>query len=105
MVTCCRLIDTIAMIGSPALRGAVASMVRSGRPSLPAASAGGARVKAVSAAVAAKVTTAGGVNRRIDCMDGAIANALVTRTPVQLAPGPHHPEAPNDRERAMVPFF
>ena len=43
------MIDTIAMIGSPASRGAVASVVGAGRDCLAAASA----VGAVSAAIAA----------------------------------------------------
>jgi len=51
------LIDTIAMIGSPVLRGAVASVVR--RACLAAASA----VSAVSAAIATSITMAGLLNR------------------------------------------
>ena len=51
-VTCWLMIDTVAMIGSPASRGAVASMVGAGRDCLAAASA----VGAASAAIAASVT-------------------------------------------------
>ena len=47
------MIDTIAMIGSPASRGAVASVVGAGRDCLAAASA----VGAVSAAIAAITMT------------------------------------------------
>ena len=46
------MIDTIAMIGSPASRGAVASVVGAGRDCLAAASA----VGAASAAIPASVT-------------------------------------------------
>ena len=53
--TCWVLIDTIAMIGSPASRGAVASVSGAGRAWLAAASA----VSAASAAIAASVTMAG----------------------------------------------
>ena len=52
------MIDTIAMIGSPASRGAVASVVGAGRDCLAAASA----VGAASAAIAASVTTTGPPN-------------------------------------------
>ena len=54
-MTCWLPIDTIAMIGSPAARGAVASVVGAGRACLAAASA----VSAASAAIAASVTMAG----------------------------------------------
>src|SRR6266852_6782445 len=64
MVTFWLLIDTIAMIGSPASRGAASSVVCSGRAWRGAASAGGAAVSAVRAAVAASVTIAGGAHRR-----------------------------------------
>jgi len=49
------MIDTIAMIGSPASRGAVASVVGAGRDCLAAASA----VGGASAAIAASVTMTG----------------------------------------------
>src|SRR3954453_18187251 len=100
MVTFWLLIDTIAMIGSPAARGAAPSVVRSGRawrgggsgggaarraPSVVrsgrawggAASAGGAAVSAVRAAVAASVTIAGGAHRRTTSVDGALVHRLV----------------------------
>src|SRR5881275_2883237 len=64
MVTFWLLIDTIAMIGSPASRGATPSVVCSGGARRGAASAGGAAVSAVRAAVAASVTIAGGTHRR-----------------------------------------
>jgi len=56
------LIDTIAMSGSPASRGAVASVGGAGRACLAAASSGHS---AVSAAIAASVAMAGGPQRRI----------------------------------------
>jgi len=55
-------IDTIAMIGSPASRGAVASLVGAGRACLAMASA----VSAASVAIAASVTMVGNpMSRRI----------------------------------------
>jgi hypothetical protein len=71
------LIDTIAMIGSPASRGAVASVGGAGRACLAAASA----VSAVSAAIAANVTTAGGPQRRIAAVDCAIVNRFTMPCP------------------------
>src|ERR1019366_8756116 len=70
--TCWVLFDTIAMIGSPASRGAVASLGGAGRGCLAAASA----VSAVSAAIAASVTMAAGPQRRIATVDCAVANRL-----------------------------
>ena len=67
-VTCWDLIDTIAMIGSPASRGAAASVGGAGRACLAAAPA----VSAVSAAIAASVTMAGGLQRRIAMVDCAV---------------------------------
>src|SRR5262245_46483440 len=64
MVTFSLLIDTMAMIGSPASRGADPSVVCSGGARRGAASAGGAAVSAVRAAAAASVTIAGGAHRR-----------------------------------------
>src|SRR5712671_2799476 len=64
MVTFWLLIDTIAMIGSPASRGAAPSVVCSGRAWRGAASAGGAAVSAVRTAVAASVTIAAGSHCR-----------------------------------------
>jgi len=55
------LIDTIAMIGSPAGRGAVASVVCARRGCLAAASA----VSTVSAAIAASIVPTAGSRRRI----------------------------------------
>src|ERR1700704_4848210 len=112
MVTFWLLIDTIAMIGSPAARGAAASVVCSGRAwrgaasggggggRAPrgggaaasvvcsgrawrgAASAGGAAVSAVRAAVAASVTIAGGAHRRTTSVDWALVHRLVMPCPV-----------------------
>src|SRR5262249_52160033 len=60
MVTFWLLIDTIAMIGSPALRGAAPSVVCSGGARRGAASAGGAAGSALRAAVGPGGTNAGG---------------------------------------------
>jgi hypothetical protein len=68
-VTCWVSIDTIAMIGSPASRGAVVS-VGAERACLAAASA----VSAVSAAIAASATKAGGPQRHIEQVDCAVVN-------------------------------
>ena len=65
-MTCWLLIDTIAMIGSPASRRAVASLVGAGRACLAAASA----LSAVSAAIAASVTMATNPQRRFATVDG-----------------------------------
>src|SRR2546430_11335670 len=82
MVTFWLLIDTIAMIGSPASRGAAASVVVcSGRAWRGAASAGGAAVSAVRAAVAASVTIAGGAHRRTTSVDWAVMHRLVMPCP------------------------
>src|SRR6476469_9416557 len=82
MVTFWLLIDTIAMIGSPAARGAASSVVCSGRAWRGAASAGGAAVSAVRAAVAASVTIAGGAHRRTTSVDWALVHRLVMPCPV-----------------------
>src|SRR5436309_2762877 len=66
-VTFWDLIDTIAMIGSPAARGAVASLGGAGRACLAAASA----FSDVSAAIAS-ITIAGARQRRIATVDCAI---------------------------------
>jgi len=66
MVTCWLLIDTIAMSGSPASRGAAVSVECEGRAWRTAASTGGAAVKA---AIAASVTMAGTRHRRIALVD------------------------------------
>src|SRR5262244_645629 len=77
MVTFWLLIDTIAMIGSPAARGAAASVVCSGRAWRGAAPAGGAAVSAVRAAVAASVTT----HRRRTSVDWAVVHRFVMPCP------------------------
>src|SRR6516165_1764867 len=77
MVTFWLLIDTIAMIGSPASRGAVVSAAGSGRAGRAAASVGGAAVSAVKAAVARSATTAEGVHLGMVLVDGPIVNRLV----------------------------
>src|SRR5271157_1711719 len=81
MVTFWLLIDTIAMIGSPASRGAAPSVVCSGRAWRGAASAGGAAVNAVRAAVAASVTIAGGAHRRTTSVDWAVVHRFVMLCP------------------------
>jgi hypothetical protein len=58
------------MIGSPASRGAVASVVGAGRACLAAASA----VSAASAAIAASVTMAGTPKHRVATVDCAVMN-------------------------------
>src|SRR5215471_4807235 len=87
MVTFWLLIDTIAMIGSPAARGAAPSVVRSGRSWRGAASAGGAAVSAVRAAVAASVTIAGGAHRRTTSVDWAVVHRFVMPSLVMSCPG------------------
>src|SRR5215471_18518946 len=81
MVTFWLLIDTIAMIGSPAFRGAAASGVCSGRAWRGAASAGGAAVSAVRAAAAASVTSAGGAHRRTTSVDRAVVHRFAMPCP------------------------
>src|SRR4051794_38909049 len=71
-VTSWVLMDTIAMIGSPAVRGAVATSCGAERACVAPASA----VKAVSAAAAASATTAGGRQRRVATVDRALAKRL-----------------------------
>jgi hypothetical protein len=71
------MIDTIAMIGSPASRGAVASVVGAGRACLAAASA----VGAASAAIAAIVTMTGPLQRRVATVDGAVMNRFTMPCP------------------------
>jgi hypothetical protein len=60
------------MIGSPAPRGAVASVAGVGRACLAAAS----QVSAASPAIAASVTVAGNLRRRIATVDCAAMNRL-----------------------------
>jgi hypothetical protein len=71
------LIDTIAMIGSPAARGAVASVGGAGRGGLAAVPA----VSAISAAIAASVKIAGGPQRRIAAVDCAVMNRFAMPCP------------------------
>jgi hypothetical protein len=68
------------MIGSPASRGAVASLGDAGRGSLAAAPA----VSAVSAAIAASVTIAAGPQRRIASVDCAVVNRFTMPCPVGM---------------------
>src|ERR1700694_4690495 len=68
------------MIGSPASRGAVASVGGAGRACLAVASA----VSAVSAAIAASVTMAGGPQRRIAPMDCAVVNRFTMLSPIEM---------------------
>src|SRR5258706_14492158 len=72
--------DTIAMIGSPASRGAVASVGGGGRACPAAASA----VSAARGAIAASVTMVGGPQRRIATVDCAVVNRFTMPTPVEL---------------------
>src|SRR5262245_32134781 len=81
MVTVWLLIDTIAMIGSPATRGAAPSVVCSGRAWRGAASAGGAAVSAVRAAVAASVIIAAGAHRRTTSVNWAVVHRFVMPCP------------------------
>src|SRR3981189_1876634 len=68
------------MIGSPASRGAVASVGGTGGPFLPPAVAG----TAASAAIAASVTMAGPPQRRISTADCAIMNRFTMHAPVEM---------------------
>src|SRR5271154_128991 len=86
MVTCWLLIDTIAMMGSPASRGAVASVGTVGRALFAAASAGAAAVSAVNAAAAARVTMAEAPHRPAATVDCAVVNRFVIPAPVQMYP-------------------
>src|SRR5664280_1369074 len=68
------------MIGSPASRGAVASVGGAGRACLAAASG----LNAVSTAIAASVTMAGGPQRRIATVDCAVVNRFTMPCPVGM---------------------
>src|SRR5450631_399276 len=68
------------MIGSPASRGAIASVGRAGRACLAPAST----VSAVSAAIAASVTMAGGPQRRMATVDCAVVNRFTMLSPVEM---------------------
>src|SRR3984893_5928384 len=81
MVTFWLWIDTIAMIGPPASRGAAPSVVGSGRAWRGAAAAGCAAVSAVRAAMAASVTITGGAHRRTTSVDWAVVHRFVMPCP------------------------
>src|SRR3984893_8861656 len=68
------------MIGSPASRGAIASVGGAGRACLAPAST----VSAVSAATAASVTMAGGPQRRMATVDCAVLNRVTMLSPVEM---------------------
>src|SRR6266705_3989845 len=68
------------MIGSPASRGAVASVGGAGRACPAAASA----VSAVSAAIAASVTMAAGPQRRIATVNCAAVNRFTMLSPIEM---------------------
>src|SRR3954464_14588471 len=100
MVTFWLLIDPIAMIGSPAARGAAPSLLCSGRAWRGAASAGAAAISAVRAAVAASVTIAGGAHRRTASVDWAVVHRFV-----MPCPGWGVIASKQDGERGMVPVL
>jgi hypothetical protein len=77
-VTCWLLIDTIAMIGSPASRGAVASVGGAGRAACLAAAS---VLSAVSTTMAASGTMEGGPHRRIVTVDCAVVNRFAIPCP------------------------
>src|SRR5262249_13441145 len=81
MVTFWLLIDTIAMIGSPASRGAAPSVVCSGGARRGAASAGGAARRAVRAGGGPRGTIAGGGHRRTTSVDWAVVHRFVMPCP------------------------
>jgi hypothetical protein len=74
------LIDTIAMIGSPASRGAVTSMGGAGRACLAAAGA----ISAVNAAIAVSVTIAKGPQSRIVAVDWAALNRFTMYVLIEM---------------------
>jgi hypothetical protein len=76
------LIDTIAMIGSPTSRGAVASTGSAGFFAAKALEIMADDVRAASAAIAASVTATGGFRRCIATVD----RALVDRCPMPQFP-------------------
>src|SRR3974390_437590 len=73
--------DTIAMIGSPAARGAVASAACAWRACVARASA----VNAVSAATVASVTMPAGRRYRVATVDCAVANRLTIHCSVEIS--------------------
>src|SRR5882757_8219602 len=68
------------MIGSPALRGAVSSLACAGRGCAAATSG----LNAVSATIAARVTMAGGPQRRVATSDCTVVNRLIMPCPVEM---------------------
>jgi hypothetical protein len=75
------LIETIAMIGSPAWRGAVASL-GGGAGRAFCATAGA--VGAINAAIAASANVAGGPQRRIAMVDCAVASRFAMLIPIEM---------------------
>jgi len=84
------LIDTIAMIGSPGSRGALASAVAPGRACLVAASA----VSGAKAAIAASVRMAGTLQRRVAMMDCVLMNRLTMSCPGSKGLSPRPSSSP-----------
>src|SRR5262245_9480338 len=82
MVTCWLLIETIAISGSPAWRGAVASLGSAGRAALRAWASAGDVVRVDSAARTASAT-AGAHHRRIGWVHCAVVNRFVMLTSVK----------------------
>ena len=79
-MTCWDLIDTTAMIGSPALRAATSSLGGAGRVCLGAASA----FSAVNTTTAASVTIAGDFQHPIAAADRTIAIRFSMSFPVEM---------------------
>src|SRR3954454_22686545 len=103
-VTCWVLIDTIAMIGSPASRGAVASLRGAGRGSLAVASA----VSADRAAIAASVMMAGGLQRRAATVVRAVLDRSAMSCPERNACSVLHRcihDSPRWRKRGPLPHL
>src|SRR6476660_1465193 len=72
------------MIGSPASRGAVASVEGAAR-ACPAAASAVTAASAASAAIAASVTMTGPLLRRIAAADCAVMNRFTMHAPVEMA--------------------
>jgi hypothetical protein len=83
------LIDTIAMIGSPAARGAVAAVTGAGRACLAAASV----VSAASTAIAASIAMAGPSHRRIALVGCAVVNRFAMSSPIEYLSAPASTES------------
>jgi hypothetical protein len=75
------MIDTIAMIGSPASRGAASAVGGAGRACFAAAPPAGA----VRATISASVIMAGAIRRRIAMVDCAVVNRLTMLSPVEMS--------------------